>query len=185
MASRYSHGVRHHGPVVFLYGILLWCLLGLPGSWSLWVHAEDPASSTQEILITVTTPQGGQIFAELADTTEKRVRGLMFRTALPSDRGMLFTFPEPQQWTIWMKNTKIPLDIIWMDADKMIVHVEQEVPGCNRQDEGCPQYQPNKNALYVLEVGAGTAKRLHLTRGVRLKFDVPPSAMGMRPQIHP
>jgi uncharacterized protein len=185
VTPRYSHGVRNHGPAVVLYGILLWGLVGLPGSWSLWVHAAGPAPSIQEILITVTTPQGSEIFAELADTTEKRVRGLMFRTALPSDRGMLFTFPEPQQWTIWMKNTKIPLDIIWMNAEKMIVHVEQEVPECNRQDDGCPQYQPNKNALYVLEVGAGTAKRLHLTRGVTLKFEVPPSVTGMRPRNLP
>jgi hypothetical protein len=124
-------------------------------------------------LVVVTTPQGSTILAELADTTERRARGLMFRESLPRDRGMLFTFPEPQHWTFWMKNTRIPLDIIWLDRNKKIVHIERNVPGCSRTDEGCPQYQPNDEALYVLEVAAGVADVLKLQRGSTLKFQIP------------
>ena len=100
-----------------------------------------------ETVIPVTTPGGTVILAELADTAEKRARGLMFRESLPKDRGMLFTFSEPQQWTFWMKNTRISLDIIWMDAKKKIVHVERNVPTCSRTDDGCPQYQSNDHAM--------------------------------------
>ncbi len=130
------------------------------------------ASSANETLISITTPGGVTILAELADTAEKRGRGLMFRESLAKDRGMLFTFSEPQQWTFWMKNTRISLDIIWMDAKKTIVHVERKVPTCSRTDDGCPQYQPNDAAVYVLELAAGVADSLKLQRGVTLKFHV-------------
>jgi uncharacterized membrane protein (UPF0127 family) len=85
---------------------------------------------------------------------------------------MLFTFSEPQHWTFWMKNTRIPLDIIWMDDKKKIVHVERNVPTCSRTDDGCPQYQPNDRAVYVLELAAGVADSLKLQRGMALKFHV-------------
>src|SRR6185436_4844839 len=101
-----------------------------------------PGKSPEPTMVTVTTPQKEVILAELADTTEKRARGLMFRESLEGNRGMLFTFPEPQHWAFWMKNTRIALDIIWMDRDNRIVYVERNVPGCSRTDEGCPQYQP-------------------------------------------
>ena len=85
---------------------------------------------------------------------------------------MLFTFTEAQPWTFWMKNTRIPLDILWMDGKKRIIHVEQNVPVCHRTDDGCPQYQPNENAMYVLELAAGVADSLKLQRGISLKFNV-------------
>lgn len=125
-------------------------------------------------LIPVRTPQGATLSVELADTTEKRVRGLMFRTTLPRDRGMLFAFEEAQAWTIWMKNTWIPLDILWLDIDKRIVHIEPNVPPCFRNDNGCPQYQPLKPALFVLELAAGTAADLGLKQGAQLAFPVDP-----------
>jgi hypothetical protein len=128
--------------------------------------AEDP-------LIAVTLPQGTVVMAELADTTEERARGLMFRPSLEKNRGMLFAFAEPQLWSFWMKNTRIPLDIIWMDQKKKIVHIERRVPICNRTDDGCPQYQPNENASYVLELAAGSADALHLQRGATLRFRLP------------
>ena len=134
------------------------------------VAASRPSSN--ETLIPITTRAGTDILAEHSDTAEKRGRGLMFRESLPKDRGMLFTFSEPQQWTFWMKNTRIPLDIIWMDGKKKIVHVERNVPTCSRTDDGCPQYQPNDQPVYVLELGAGVAESLKLQRGMVLKFRI-------------
>lgn len=125
-------------------------------------------------LIPVTTPRGATIWAELALTTEQRVRGLMFRKNLPKDRGMLFTFGEAQRWTIWMKNTWIPLDILWLDARKRIVHIEAEVPPCHRNDNGCPQYKPIRKAVFVLELAAGVAADLQLEKGTQLAFPLDP-----------
>ncbi len=131
-------------------------------------RAEEP-----ETLIAVKTPKGVTISAELADTPMKRAKGLMFREHLADDRGMLFTFGDAQPHTFWMKNTKIPLDIVWMDDKKKIVHIEHNVPICTYQDDSCPQYRPNIGALYVLELGSGRAEALQLQRGMRLDFNVP------------
>lgn len=131
------------------------------------------SGSDQDGLVAIKMPNGTVVRAEVADTPQKRARGLMFRESLPKDRGMLFTFAEPQQWSFWMKNTRIPLDIIWLDGNKRIVHVERNVPTCSRTDDGCPQYQPNDNAIYVLELAGGMADVLKLQRGSVLSFQTP------------
>ena len=158
-------------PQPIALGLMLFC------SWAIGFFATsrlaDCADLLPETLITVKTPQGALIRAELADTALKRAQGLMFREQLPDDRGMLFIFGDAQPWTFWMKNTKIPLDIICMDGKKTIVHIERNVPICTRQDDGCPQYHSEEGALYVLELGGGRAEALHLQRGMRLSFKQP------------
>jgi uncharacterized protein len=124
-------------------------------------------------LIPMTLPGGTTIQVELADTPQKRAEGLMYREHLADDRGMLFTFPQAQAWVFWMKNTKISLDLIWLDEKKQIVHIEQRVPICTRTDDSCPQYRPNEGALYVLELAGGRAESLKLQRGSKLQFRVP------------
>ncbi|MBA5867657.1 MAG: DUF192 domain-containing protein [Nitrospira sp. CR1.3] len=123
--------------------------------------------------IPVQLPGGIVIFAEIADTPKKRAEGLMFRDHLPKDRGMLFTFGQAQPWTFWMKNTKIPLDIIWMNDKKQVIYIAHKVPICTRTDDSCPQYQPNDPALYVLELGSGEAERLKIEKGSKLQFRTP------------
>ena len=148
-------------------GLLLTCLVALT------LSVRTQALGGQDRLIQIAMPNGATIQAEIADTTQKRAKGLMYRDSLAKDRGMLFTFTEPQLWTFWMKNTRISLDIIWMDSKKRIVHIERNVPTCSRTDDGCPQYQPNDNAMYVLELAAGVADALKLQRGSVLKFQTP------------
>ena len=121
--------------------------------------------------ITITYPTGARVHAELADTPQKRSRGLMFRERLAPRTGMLFVFEEVGEWSFWMKNTKVALDILWLGPDQRIVHVEENVPGC-KQDP-CPEYKPNKNALYALELPAGSVKREKLAEGMKLEFDLP------------
>lgn len=167
-----------HGPPPRVHPLLLLIISGiLACGWCITPGRAAGADSAgpDSGLVTVTTPRKEVILAELADTQEKRAKGLMFRDSLPKDRGMLFTFSEPQHWAFWMKNTRIALDIIWMDGQKRIVYVERNVPGCSRTDDGCPQYQPTHEAMYVLEVAAGMAEALQLQRGVKLQFQVPAS----------
>ena len=122
--------------------------------------------------IIITYPTGARVQAELADTPQRRARGLMFRKQLDPNTGMLFVFEEVGAWSFWMKNTTVALDILWLGPDKRIVHVEENVPGC-KQDP-CPEYKPNKDALYTLELPAGSVKREKLAQGMTLKFDLPP-----------
>jgi uncharacterized membrane protein (UPF0127 family) len=131
------------------------------------------ASSTPTV-ITIVCPNGARVHAELADTNEKRARGLMFREQLANDRGMLFVFSEPGQWVFWMKNTKIPLDILWIDSNHKIVDLAENMPAC--LEDPCIQYQPAYEASYALEVPAGSIKRLNLAKGLKLRFEIPKHA---------
>lgn len=119
------------------------------------------------------TPDGSTIYAEIADTPEKRSRGLMFRTSMAPDRGMLFTFSEPDLHTFWMKNTKMALDILWLDQKGSIVHIEREVPICERTDNLCPRYRSTAPAYFVLELSGGQAEKLKLQKGNTLTIQLP------------
>ena len=93
------------------------------------------------------------IFVEVAITPEERQRGLMERESLQEDNGMLFVFSEEDTYSFWMKNMKISLDIIWINADGNVVYFVEDVPPCVQSP--CQTYSPNADALYVLEVNPG------------------------------
>jgi uncharacterized membrane protein (UPF0127 family) len=117
----------------------------------------------------VTFPDGAVVQVELATDEPTRSQGLMYRDHLPDDRGMLFLFPQSGDYPFWMKNTLIPLDMIWIDDQRRIVHVASNVPPCKA--DPCPSYPPNAVAKYVLELAAGVAAKHHLANGQVLRYD--------------
>ena len=120
---------------------------------------------------------GNQRYAiEIADDDAERARGLMFRDALPSGHGMLFIHDAEEPQAYWMKNTKIPLDILYFDDDRKLVAQQRDVPPCSLGD-GCPSYPSDAPARYVLELNAGEAARLKLADGAELRFGpgIPPA----------
>ena len=101
---------------------------------------------------------------EIADTDEKRERGLMFREELCSDCGMLFVYDEEIKSKFWMKNTLIPLDIIWLDSDLKVIHVANAVPCVT---EECELYGPSsEKSPYVLEVNSGGSEKIDKFRSL-------------------
>ncbi|MCI0529898.1 MAG: DUF192 domain-containing protein [Nitrospira sp.] len=118
--------------------------------------------------ILVELPSGTKITAEVADTIPKRMLGLMFREHLSPAHGMLFIFENADYHGIWMKNCRIPLDILWLNQDRRIIHMEEGVPPC--KDNPCPTYQPLQKALYVLELNAGLIAKEKMKLGAQLKF---------------
>lgn len=90
---------------------------------------------------------------ELAQTPVHRQKGLMNRSQLGEGRGMLFIFPESGNYSFWMKNTLIPLDIIWIDGSRHIVSIAENASPCRA--DFCPPLDPKASARYVLEVNAG------------------------------
>jgi len=90
---------------------------------------------------------------EVASTPEELQAGLMFRETLCSDCGMLFIFNTEEKWNFWMKNTLLPLDIVFISENKTVVTLHHAVP-CEKSD--CPLYSASEPAKYVLEVNAGT-----------------------------
>ncbi|RZA15852.1 MAG: DUF192 domain-containing protein [Lysobacteraceae bacterium] len=112
----------------------------------------------------------GQRYAiEVADDDAERARGLMYRDAMPADRGMLFIHDAEEPQAYWMKNTRIPLDILYFDNTRKLVSQQRDVPPCSLGD-ACPSYPSNEAARYVLELNAGEAARLKLQDGAELRF---------------
>jgi uncharacterized protein len=113
---------------------------------------------------------GGQRYrVEIADDDAERARGLMFRDELAAGTGMIFLHDREEPQAYWMKNTKIPLDILYFNSARKLVAQQRDVPPCTAGD-GCPPYPSNAPARYVLELNAGEAAKLKLQNGAELKF---------------
>ncbi len=106
--------------------------------------------------------------AEIAKTKAQRMKGLMFRENLAQDRAMLFVFENTGVHNFWMKNCKIPLDIIWLDEEYRVVAKKENCQPCTKGD--CPSIQPGVSAKYVLEISAGLASQIGLTEGSYLSI---------------
>lgn len=102
---------------------------------------------------------------EIVQTDEERMRGLMFREKLPEDQGMLFVFEAARIQTFWMRNTFIPLDIAFIDADGRIVDIQRMAPLDETQSYHSPAPVP-----YVLEVNAGWFEKHALKVGEFVRF---------------
>lgn len=118
----------------------------------------------------IEVPEQNQVFindncfyVELATTPDDRARGLMFREHLDPDKGMLFIFEEEGVHPFWMKNTLIPLDIIWISEDKEVVFISKNTQPC--KTDICPSINPSKKAKYVLEVNGGISDKIGLNVG--------------------
>jgi uncharacterized membrane protein (UPF0127 family) len=142
---------------------LLFLVMGPP---ALTAQASIEGSSATRKLETVkvVTKSGDQTFmVEIANTPDQRARGLMFRTRLPERQGMLFDFGRDQEIRMWMKNTLIPLDMIFIQSDGRIHRIERNTePGSLRP------ISSNGPVRAVLEMKAGTSKKYGVALGDRI-----------------
>lgn len=136
----------------------------------LWLPFFRPAAAQEKRLVRVYFPNGEFVLAEPALSAEQRARGLMFREDLAADRGMLFFFDEEALHPFWMKNVRFPIDILWLDREKMVVHIARTVPPCRR--DPCPTYAPLRPSIYVLELRAGRSDQLGVKPGDRIEFSI-------------
>lgn len=104
---------------------------------------------------------------EIADTPEERQLGLMYRKQLPEWSGMLFIFEQPGQYKFWMKNTLIPLDMIWIDNQNTIIDIKQATPCVTNP---CPTYGPDQFSSYVLELNSGISEKYGIKIGDSVKI---------------
>ena len=114
-------------------------------------------------------PSGAVYRVELALTPEDQAQGLMYRENLPPLSGMLFVFDAPAPHHFWMKNTMIPLDMIWMDAAGKVLFVSANTPPCKA--DPCANYGPDAPASSVLEIAGGMAAKEKIAPGAVLKFE--------------
>ena len=119
----------------------------------------------------VTTRSGASFDVEVVSDPRSREQGMMHRKSVPDGTGMLFVFPAPGRHRFWMCECLTALDIIWMDAKRRVIAIEEKLPPCTVVPctaLPCPDYGPDEDALYVLEVGPGVASKAGIRRGETL-----------------
>lgn len=127
------------------------------------------AQKLNEKQLTLQTAKGAvTLNVEVADSDEKRAIGLMGRDQLSANTGMWFVFLDFAPRDFWMKNTKIPLDILFFNEKKEIVSMVENMEPCPPADLSCPVYTSNEPAMYALEVNAGFVKEKRIRRGDRI-----------------
>jgi uncharacterized membrane protein (UPF0127 family) len=128
-----------------------------------------PGASTGTPTVVLHATAGGQrsipVRVELALTGPQRERGLMFRNHLEPDTGMLFLFPSPAPLTFWMKNTLIPLDMIFIDSNRRILGIVE-----NAEPETETGRHVEGNSQYVLEIGGGLSQKWGVAAGSTVDF---------------
>lgn len=129
-----------------------------------------PGLAASPAVVPLTLPSGTALQVEVMVKDEDRAMGLMFRPSLPKDRGMLFVFETSDFHGIWMKNCRFPIDILWLDEERKIVHVAEAVPPCKA--DPCPVYNPLRRAAYVVELNAGQARREKAVVGATVGFSL-------------
>jgi uncharacterized membrane protein (UPF0127 family) len=128
--------------------------------------AAPPAKATPRV--SIFAPGGAKrasVHVEIADDEASRERGLMFRSRMDEDAGMIFVFKAQQVVYFWMKNTEIPLDMIFADGDGRVVGIVADAKPYSKQTVG-----PGKPSQYVLEVNGGFCKRHGIVAGGWMRF---------------
>ncbi len=156
--------------VIILFSIALPGCGGSPPEPVTEAVSADPPAAPKPVrdLPVAILPGGRPLTLELAMTQDEIGQGLMFRSSLPENRGMLFLFGEERIPSFWMKNTLMPLDIVFLSAEGTVVDVIHNALPCTT--EPCPQYVSKAPAMAVLEVAAGVAESHGLDNGTRLHF---------------
>ena len=128
------------------------------------VTSPERLHAAEQQTLEIVTKKGVRVFAvELAVTNEERARGLMYRRELPEGRGMLFDFTPDQEVSMWMQNTYISLDMIFIQADGRILRIAENTKPLSESI-----ISSNGKVRGVLEVIAGTAKKFGIAPGDRV-----------------
>jgi uncharacterized membrane protein (UPF0127 family) len=117
------------------------------------------------------TINGFKLTADLALTNEQIEKGLSVKDKLKENEAMLFVFGESAKRSFWMKDMKFPIDIIWLDSDGNVVHIEQNLQPCVSVLI-CTSYSPNIESQYVLETVAGFTQRHNVSVGIDIDFEL-------------
>jgi uncharacterized membrane protein (UPF0127 family) len=111
------------------------------------------------------------IYVDLAKTPDQQSKGLSIKNTLNENEGMLFLFDTPKKYSFWMKDMKFPIDIIWINSNYEIVHVEKNLQPCIFFPI-CTSYSPSEDSKYVLEVTSNYTTKNNITVGDKVNFDI-------------
>ncbi len=111
------------------------------------------------------------LLVDVAETPKDREQGLMGRSVLPEEEGMLFIYETASAPAFWMKNMNFPLDIIFLGSDKSIVDITTMASPCKTADDACSRYKPNHPSRYILEVMGGFAEKYGVQLGDTVSWE--------------
>jgi uncharacterized protein len=109
--------------------------------------------------------------ADIPTARELMAKGLAVKNELREDESMLFVFEEPSRHSFWMKDMRFPIDILWIDSNGRVVHIEQNLQPCPLVLV-CPGYAPALDSQYVLETVSGFSQRHNIGLGTEVKIDL-------------
>ncbi|MEG4224589.1 DUF192 domain-containing protein [Microcoleus sp. N9_B2] len=165
------------GVIVFLLGCSPTLPIANAGATGI-LAAQSPTATTSGQVLPVSArariadrplaEPSKRIELEVAKTPEQQAMGLMYRTSLPDDRGMLFEFKPARQVNFWMKNCQISLDMIFL-RDGVVEAIAAETPPCTA--DPCPTYGPNTAVDRVIELRGGRAAELGVKVGDRIEIE--------------
>ncbi|MDW0156249.1 MAG: DUF192 domain-containing protein [Nitrososphaeraceae archaeon] len=115
---------------------------------------------------------GINVTMAIASTDEHRIRGLSGIEKMNENEGMLFLFDKPSKQGFWMNKMNFPIDIIWLDSNNKVVHIEKQLEPC-KLFLACPVYNPEVDSLYVIELRSGFADDHSIKNDMVINFDVP------------
>ena len=147
----------------------MWRLLALAVAFASCAACSNSTNLPKAAVPTVTLAPAGRppvkVRVEVARTPEQRERGLMYRERLDADAGMVFLFDHDDDQTFWMKNTPLPLDMIFITKDLAVAGVVENTVPFSTQSRSC-----GKQSRFVLEVNAGFAARHGVAAGTRVEL---------------
>ena len=121
---------------------------------------------------TTTSINGFNVSMAIASTNEQRIRGLSGLEKMNDNEGMIFLFDEPSKQGFWMNKMNFPIDIIWLDSNGKVVHIEKKLEPC-KIFLACPVYNPQVDSLYVIELQSGFSDDHSMKKGMIINFDLP------------
>jgi uncharacterized membrane protein (UPF0127 family) len=130
---------------------------------------QDASPNDDRYLKAKVTVRGLELNADLAVTQEQMAKGLAVKDELEENESMLFVFGEPSRHSFWMKDMKFPIDILWLDSDGKVVHIEKNLQPC-LSVLVCTNYSPNTDSQYVLETVSGFTQRHNVNVGTDIDF---------------
>lgn len=132
---------------------------------------QEGLSADNKYLKAKVTVKGFELNADVPITSELMAKGLAVKNQLKESEAMLFVFEESAQHSFWMKDMKFPIDIIWLDSDGKVVHIEQNLQPCVSVLI-CTSYSPDIDSQYVLETVAGFTQRHNISVGTDIDVEL-------------
>ncbi len=115
--------------------------------------------------------KGLQLSADIPTTRELMGKGLAVKNELKENESMLFVFEKQSRHSFWMKDMRFPIDIIWLDRNGKVVHIEENLMPCPLVLI-CPTYAPSTDSQFVLETVSGFAQRHNISLGTNVKLEL-------------